>query len=274
MVRLKKAFEAQLDLFQWADAKKNTENSSELEDLYQKYATYKRNEVDKAIDETNDYYDRLDTFNNAKEELSSKIKSVMNKVNGGIRVANSIDKDNSPKLYNMRGVRNKKHPSKFFADYLKEVNSLLGDVKEYFSARDLESALYILSSSIPTSLNTVKSNAENSLNFYKTDKNAADPDYYIPRWKEVISKYDQLLQICNTLSSMVRPLLEELKGLSELDPWMAPLSPLSVAMAIPPEFYNDYTKLSKDVEYSYKLQNLIFKELKGKIEKECPRSMH
>lgn len=272
MVRLKKAFEAQLDLFQWADSNKDTE--SNLENIFQKYASYKRNEVDKAIDETNDYYDRLDTFNNAKEELSSKIKSVMNKVNGGIRVANSIDKTNSPKLYNMRGVRNKKHPSKFFADYLKEANSLLGDVKEYFSARDLESALYVLSSSIPTSLNTVKSNAENSLNFYKTDKNAADPDYYIPRWKEVISKYDQLLQMCNTISPMVRSLLEELNGLSELDPWMAPLSPLSVAMAIPPEFYDDYEILSHNAEYSNKLQNLIFKELKGKIEKECPRAMH
>lgn len=252
---------------------KPIENQNDLERIFQNYKSVKYQDMENAVKEFNEYLVKFTKYENLCDLFKTKLKAIKPKIVGCVRIANTIDRGNSPKVYNMRGVRNKVHPSKYFADSFRSTIENVDDAMEYpsNSIGNLRSMIYVFGTSLPGKLNDIIEKTKNSLNFYKSEPNAPDPEYNVRVREELIRTYEKLKSNSLLLCELVKPLIGVYDKISNNDPGAMPPRPSDKITEIPNELLNDYKKLAQNSEYNTKIHNLIFGELMSKAKELCPK---
>lgn len=252
---------------------KPIETQDDLEQIFQNYKSVKYRDMENSVKKFNEYVEKATEYKNLCDSFKNKLKSIKQKVNGCIRIANTIDKGNSPKVYDMRGVRNSVHPSKYFADRFKyNIDSIDYSMNHpNNSIGNLRSMIYDLGTSLPNALNDIIEKTKDSLNFYKTNPNASNPEYNARVREKLISTYEKLKSNSLSLCELVKPLLDDYDKISNSYPGFMPPRPPDEIRRIPNELFDDYKKLVQNPEYDDKIQNLIFRELMNKAEEICPK---
>ena len=259
--------------YKFVDVRQIEDKNSELERIFQNYKSVKYRDMENSVKKFNEYVEKATEYKNLCDSFKNKLKAIKQKINGCIRIANTIDKGNSPKVYDMRGVRNSVHPSKYFADRFRydigDIDYVMGHPKD--SAGNLRSMIYDFGTSIPNELNDIIEKTKDSLNFYKTNPDASNPEYNARVREELIRTYEKLKSNSLSLCELVKPLLNDYNEISDSYPGFMPPRPPDEIRRIPKELFDDYKKLVQNPEYDDKIQNLIFRELMNKAEELCPK---
>ena len=249
------------------------ENQDDLEQIFQNYKSVKYRDMENVVKKFNEYVEKATEYKNLCDSFKNKLKSIKQKVNGCVRIANTIDKGNSPKVYDMRGARNSVHPSKYFAERFKYNIGSIDYAMDHpnDSIGNLRSMIYDFGTSLPNALNDIIEKTKDSLNFYKTNPNASNPEYNARVREELIRTYEKLKSNSLSLCELVKPLLDDCSEINNSNPGFMPPRPSDEIRRIPNELFDDYKKLVQNPEYDDKIQNLIFRELMNKAEELCPK---